>query len=161
MDESEVANRGAAQLWIFFRLRGLQKLGRVTREEERLQNFPADVRGSLRLVQLLQFARTMDQAELTDGLAAQGLVFLALGRGEETLVIAADHVAAKDGVFHGSIAGRGVNFRQDLARFSAAEDSQVFDRFALQIGIALPARDSAENFAGLRRAVLRHDEERL
>src|SRR5882724_5047245 len=161
MDESQVADRGAAQLRIFFRLRGLQELGGISREEERLENFPADVRGSFGLVQLLQFARPVNQAELTDGLATQGLVFLALGRGEETLVIAADHVAAKNGVLHGSIGARGIHLGKRFARFRATEDSQVFDRFALQLGIALPARDSSENFAGLRRAVLRHYKERL
>src|SRR5713226_4582703 len=127
MDESQVANRGAAQLRILFRLRGLQELGRVSREEERLENFPADVRGSFRLVQLLQFARTVDQAELTDGLAAQRLVFLTLGGGEKTLVIAADHVTAKNGVLHGSVAARGIHFGKCLARFSATENSQIFD----------------------------------
>src|SRR5713226_5188061 len=161
MDESQVADRGAAQLRIFFRLRGLQEFGRVAREEERLENLPADVRGGFRLVQLLQFTRAVDQAKLPDGLAAQRLIFLALRRGEKTFVIAADHVAAKNGVLHGSVACRGIDFRQRLARFSATEDSQIFDRFALQLGTALSARDSAENFAGLRRAALRHDKERL
>src|SRR6267142_4042479 len=161
MDESQVANRGATQLRILFRLRGLQELGGIAREEERLENLPANIRGSFRLVQLLQFARAVDQAELTDGLAAQRLIFLTLGRGEETLVIAADHVAAKNGVLHGSVGARGIHFSKCLARFSATEDSQIFDRFALQLGIALPARDSSKNLAGLRRAVLRHDEERL
>src|SRR6266850_2222436 len=126
MDESQVANRGATQLRILFRLRGLQELGGIAREEERLENLPANIRGSFCLVQLLQFARAVDQAELTDGLAA-----------------------------------RGIHFGKCLARFSATEDSQIFDRFALQLGIALPACDSSKNLAGLRRAVLRHDEERL
>src|SRR6267143_3172884 len=161
MDESQVANRGAAQLRIFFRLRGLKKLRRVAREEERVQNLPANIRGSLRLVQLLQFARPVHQAELPDGLAAQGLIFLTLGRGEKTFVIAADHVAPKNGVLHGSISARGIDLGKRLALFGATEDSQVFDRFALQLGIALPARDSSENLAGLRRAALRHDEERF
>src|SRR5882724_2424330 len=85
MDESQVADGGAAQLRILLRLRGLQELGRVAREKECLQDFPADVRGSFRLVQLLQFARAVDQAELTDGFAAQRLVLFTLGRGEKTL----------------------------------------------------------------------------
>src|SRR5882762_7886312 len=161
MDESQVADRGAAHLRIFFRLRSLQKLGRVSREEERLQNLPANIGGTLRLVQLLQFARAVDQAELTDGFAAQRLVFFTLGGGEKALVIAADHVAAKDGVLHGGIAARGINLGERLARFSATEDSQVFDRFTLQLGIALPACDSSENLAGLRRAALRHYKERF
>src|SRR5216684_2588976 len=103
----------------------------------------------------------MDESQVADRGAAQRLIFLALRRGEKTFVIAADHVAAKNGVLHGSVACRGIDFRQRLARFSATEDSQIFDRFALQLGTALSARDSAENFAGLRRAALRHDKERF
>src|SRR5882762_4172193 len=78
-----------------------------------------------------------------------------------SLVIAADHVAAKNGVLHRSIVARGINLGERLARFSTTEDSQVFDRFTLQLGIALPARDSSENLAGLRRAALRHYKERF
>ncbi len=36
MDEAEVANGGAAQLRIFFALRGFEKLGRVARKKKRL-----------------------------------------------------------------------------------------------------------------------------
>src|SRR6267143_68854 len=157
MNESQVADRGATQLGIFFRLRGLQELGGIYREEERLENLPADIRGSLRLVQLFQFARTVDQAELADGLTSQGLVFFALCGSEKALAVTADHIAAKNGALYGSIAGRCVYIRQDLARFSATEDSQIFNRFTLQLGIALSARGSSENLAGLRRAALRHD----
>src|SRR6267378_2957300 len=147
MDESQVADRSAANLRIFFRLRGLQELGRIARKEERLENLPANIRGSLRLVQLFQFARTVDQAELTDGFAAQRLVFLTLGGGEETFVIAADHVAAKDGVLHGSIVTRGVNLRQRFPRFGSTEDPQIFDCFALQLGIVLSARHLCQNLS--------------
>src|SRR6267142_4950464 len=161
MHEGEFLHRGLFQFGILFRLRGLEELGRVAREEERLQNLPANMGGSLRLVQLLQFACAVDQAELTDGFAAQRLVFFTLGCGEKALVIAADHVAAKNGVLHRSIVARGINLGERLARFSTTEDSQVFDRFTLQLGIALPARDSSENLAGLRRAALRHYKERF
>src|SRR6267143_709777 len=161
MDQPKISNRRPPQFRIFFSLRRLHESSRIASEEECLKDFPPDVRRAFRLVQLLQLARPVNQPQLPDRLAAQRLILLALGRGEQTLVIAADHVAAKNGVFYRSVAARCVNVGQRLPRFSTAEESQIFNRLPLQLRIALSARDFSQNLAGMWRPALCQHEQRL
>ena len=73
----------------------------------------------------------MNQPELPDRFATQRFIFFAFRRREQALVIAADHVTAKNGVLHGGVAARGVNLGQRFPRFTAAEEPQILDRLAL------------------------------
>src|SRR5260370_5596925 len=161
MNQSEISNRRAPQFGIFFSLRRLYKSSRIARKEEGLQDFPAEVRRTFRLVQLLQLAGPMNQTELTNRFASQRFILLALRRDEQTLVIASYHVAAKDSVLHRGVTARGVNVGQRLARFRAAEEPQIFDRLALQVWVGLSSRNSAQNLACLRRPALCQHEKGL
>src|SRR6267143_74013 len=161
MDQSKVSNRRPPQFRVFFSLRGFHESSRITRKEECLQDFPAQIRRSFRLVQLLQFAGPVNQPELSDRFATQRFIFFVFRRGKQPLMIAADHVAAKNGVLNRGVATRCVNLGQRFPRFTAAEDPQVFNRFPLQVRIDLTSGDSAQNLARLRRPALRQHEERL
>src|SRR5439155_17897420 len=122
------SNRRPAQIRVFFSLRRFNESSGIARKEKCLQDVSARIGRSFRLVQLLQFARSMNQPELPDGLAAERLILFTLRRSEKVLVIAADHVAAKNGMLHRGVAARGVNLRQRFPSFTAAEESQVFNR---------------------------------
>src|SRR5713101_3462140 len=75
--------------------------------------------------------------------------------------IASNHVTAQNGAFDRSIGRRSVDFRQNLARFRSPKHSQILNGLRLQIGIALPPRDFAQDLPRLRRTTLRQDEQRL
>src|SRR5690242_3450710 len=68
------------------------------------------------------------------------------------------HVAAKDGVFYGGVAARGVNVGKRLSRFRTTKESEILNGFALQLGIALPSRYPGENLSRFRSpALCRHE----
>src|SRR6266478_4661931 len=161
MDEAEVANRNAAQLGVFFALRGFQKFRRVARKEKRLQQFAAHRGRTIRAIQLLQFVLRVHEAKLADSFPLYLIVFFTLGRLEQVLAIAPNHVRAQDGPLDRRVGSSGINLRQSLAGLRSTEHGQILNGFALQVGIALAPRDPAQNLARLRRAALSQNKQRL
>src|ERR1700687_51072 len=161
MNQPEIANGDAAQLRVFFALRGFQKLRRVAGKEKSLQQFAAHGGRIIAAIELLQFVLRVDQTELADRFPLHFVVFFILGGFKQVLAIPSNHVRAQNGPLDRWVGSRGIDLRQRLAGLRSAEHCQILDGFALEIGIALAARNLAQNFARLRRAALRQDKECL
>ena len=121
MDQSKVANGGATQFGVLLVLGHLDKFCGITRQEERLQQLPAQRGRTFRLIQLLQFVQAVNQPKLPDGFAAYLFFFLAFCGSKETRVITRQHETSEDGALELCISGRGIDLFQRLPALLAPE----------------------------------------
>src|SRR5260221_11687751 len=157
--EAEMLERLAPALGVLLGPRQLDEPVCVAPYEERVDQGTLGGNGRLGLVQGPELVLCPHHAQLLDGLTPQLGARLALGRGQDPALVTGEHEAAQDGLLQLDVGRGSVDFAQGLAALGAAEEAQVLDGFALQVGALLAAGGAHHHLAGPRRAALAEDEE--